>query len=845
MNGKVIAKYVVRLNASFGNKETYVFGIRLRDQFKGCVLSPYEVLYGGWEDGGTPFSLSNLQVKELVPNTYTKIELDEEETVDLVTKLIKQDKASVEKFLNTNFFYLTRGNFDNILQQHFQKSVSKYVSSEFSITTKFDKGGKIENQYEGRTPEDVWNNWALPQKLHFLSDHTEEVYGKASVKGETNNDINEFFANLIYEKYDNLPINTKVALVMHTTRGQYKGGGMLDAKERYVLEIKGLTGLRKEAIENYIAENNLSDNDVLNIVIGLGRKQLKGTDVASAVVGKKGNALSKKVIEFAKDNKGMKLEEGGKIDAFTLRLVKGTGGNPDEAMTEPRSVQFGEGGGVSQKEKREDYLEKLMNQESRVWDKIGANSGGEIRQDKTLLRKYAEGVQSVMEKEEVGYGSFDQEDYEYFEDQNYHLLNDFLVWNNYFEPTMTKDEKSWRQKMYDDDVRQKGKSTYTTNPEIITISSTTSKSKSDKDYIVNADIVSVIVKKGGKEVTYSGKDVLNGANVLAEGGGIEDKAFYFSKNNVVSVELKNGKTIKPANGYWVDKDATPIKKMNTGGEVDRFSEYSNDALADMIINLSRYEDTESEIQMVKDELKKRKANQKMDNGGVVFEKGEEVIYLGKPAIIKGINTDMFGKKSYKVAYSSGNGTTVADYIYNKGNEIVRKNKYDNGGRFSKRFGINLPKFKWEEAEIGDSAKVKEINRMGIIVKIDGRKFHLKFPNGTEKTFDASSLEFFKSGENEYYEGGKFEKLSDKVAKNYEGKRVKPQYQKEYGKVYSKDEAKEVGDKVAGKVKASQKMNTGGETKKGARGGIMTLAKQIRKDGEKWTDAVKRAGKQLK
>ena len=45
--------------------------------------------------------------------------------------------------------------------------------------------------------------------------------------------------------------------------------------------------------------------------------------------------------------------------------------------------------------------------------------------------------------------------------------------------------------------------------------------------------------------------------------------------------------------------------------------------------------------------------------------------------------------------------------------------------------------------------------------------------------------------------------------------------------------------------SSQKMNTSGETKKGARGGIMTLAKQIRKDGEKWTDAVKRAGKQLK
>jgi ribosomal protein S20 len=40
-----------------------------------------------------------------------------------------------------------------------------------------------------------------------------------------------------------------------------------------------------------------------------------------------------------------------------------------------------------------------------------------------------------------------------------------------------------------------------------------------------------------------------------------------------------------------------------------YSEYSNDALTDMIINLSRYEDTEDIIQMVKDELKKRKEKQ--------------------------------------------------------------------------------------------------------------------------------------------------------------------------------------------------------------------------------------------
>jgi len=104
------------------------------------------------------------------------------------------------------------------------------------------------------------------------------------------------------------------------------------------------------------------------------------------------------------------------------------------------------------------------------------------------------------------------------------------------------------------------------------------------------------------------------------------------------------------------------------------------------------------------------------------------------------------------------------------------------------------------------------------------------------------------GKRKFGEGGgisKFERLSRVVAKNYEGKRVKPQYQKEYGKVYSKAEAKEVGNKVAGKMKMMKKAESGAEVKKTNRGGVMVLAKKIRKEGESWKDALKRAGQQLK
>lgn len=52
--------------------------------------------------------------------------------------------------------------------------------------------------------------------------------------------------------------------------------------------------------------------------------------------------------------------------------------------------------------------------------------------------------------------------------------------------------------------------------------------------------------------------------------------------------------------------------------------------------------------------------------------------------------------------------------------------------------------KWQDVEVGDVANVKDINKTGVIIKTYGRKFHLKFPNGTTKTYDANELTFVKN-----------------------------------------------------------------------------------------------------
>jgi len=89
---------------------------------------------------------------------------------------------------------------------------------------------------------------------------------------------------------------------------------LLSTRERYIAELKGLSGLQQNTIEDYIDENNLTSDEILHIVIGLGRKQISRTDVSTAIVGAKNNAESKKLLAFAKSKESLKAEYGAFMD---------------------------------------------------------------------------------------------------------------------------------------------------------------------------------------------------------------------------------------------------------------------------------------------------------------------------------------------------------------------------------------------------------------------------------------------------------------------------------------------------------------------------------------------------
>ena len=101
---------------------------------------------------------------------------------------------------------------------------------------------------------------------------------------------------------------------------------------------------------------------------------------------------------------------------------------------------------------------------------------------------------------------------------------------------------------------------------------------------------------------------------------------------------------------------------------------------------------------------------------------------------------------------------------------------------------------------------------------ENSSFALTMPIMVDRTY-SDYISYDLDGDTVFAKGGKvsdFDKLANKVAKQYKGKKVPSKYQSEYGKMYSPEEAQEVGRKVAYKVKMMQVGKQ--EGKKMAKGG---------------------------
>ncbi len=262
------------------------------------------------------------------------------------------------------------------------------------------------------------------------------------------------------------------------------------------------------------------------------------------------------------------------------------------------------------------------------------------------------------------------------------------------------------------------------------------------------------------------------------------------------------------------------------GRIKLYEKNPNDASNYHGIDYSDYMGSKSEIKNLEEELRLmlRGERRKFNDGGEVTyfvnKDGIKVRSVAKP-------DKQLSEKEWMAKHS----------------ESKEARAYASGGDIKMVDGVMYERVKFSNG-IEDWYLTSDLHRVNFYCKQHG--LNTKNQKDFEKAYSVVTKRKMNTG-------GKvsFREKSRAIAKNFVGKRVEPKYQKEYGKTYDAKEAKEVGNKIAGAQKASYdaKAEKGAVVKKKAgnpnAGKAMLLAKKIRKDGEKWTDAVKRANVMMK
>jgi hypothetical protein len=396
------------------------------------------------------------------------------------------------------------------------------------------------------------------------------------------------------------------------------------------------------------------------------------------------------------------------------------------------------------------------------------------------------------------------------------------------------------------------------NGKINEIISKSNSSSKEKKYILKADIKTVTVKRNGKEVTYKGADVLNGANVLSDGGDISSKANYIPKRDIVEVELKDGSTVNPVNGYWVKKGAEPIgtdptpsssgkseTKINTT-EI-RKDPRGNWRAETFIENFNDYDWKITTIKTYSGQLlTSAQGGKTMDSGSkgismfkyAMYEDPHHTLEVSKPKRLtekvvseqhekglakfkKFMETGMF-KGGGKISNFDKLSAKVAKQY--KGKAVKNPYQEEYGKYYSKE----------EAQEVGDKVAGKVKAMQGDSKAFGGffssakdlMKPSVKYPNLRTKQVQLKSgryVQVFNQNGNKL----------DVIFLGDIGRNVKPH-------TIDIEEVDLTTMRMGGEVE-ERKPTAGSELMKKAN----VLAKEIRKDGESWLDARKRAFAQLK
>ena len=396
---------------------------------------------------------------------------------------------------------------------------------------KFEVGGIIEDQYVGRTAEDIWDSLSQNQRSHFIYDHAIEIemLNDKNYDDSSNEFPKEMTSEFVKKAYrsdwKDLDEVVQNRFANHVRKGEYaKGGMMADGGFVVVSENDGYWYIMSKPTSKQDAEEFLSTLTIPRGEVG------KVVSVEDAKNHKK--VIGRKYLKMAD---GGEISEQNKINKKVLALVQKA--NIDSKL------EFGQ----------------LV-----VSALTDANAHSEVRKFISIIEKKPEWAEKPKEidmklpreeyekqRAKTVYSSKYYDANEEINDLGIKIANMFgwdfegILDSLIFASKMSgrNDVAQVLEKLNTDDDKQ-------------------DVTKNKWDYTDVDDIEYVVVKdKSGKELRFAGKHVLSGVHDLLEKGGkLSEKGKYYSKDNVVSVVV-GGKNIIDKNtvsGVWIMKDAKPI-----------------------------------------------------------------------------------------------------------------------------------------------------------------------------------------------------------------------------------------------------------------------------------------------
>jgi hypothetical protein len=207
----------------------------------------------------------------------------------------------------------------------------KYISND-----SYAKGGAIKNQYEDRTPEDVWNNWTEEQKRHFLTDHKNHIYKYGNLY-----DSLKQKEDLITKNYSELPKNLRLAISDHIEDGQYAKGGNIN---------KNITKMRKQ---------KLKKGDTVTVIGRRWFDRVNGNTYHTAEVEVNGTTLGKSPMTYGYDDQYLETAKEillehydfprGMTERSPMWQLRDNGVTLKKSVTDGLKRDLAKGGGVTRK----------------------------------------------------------------------------------------------------------------------------------------------------------------------------------------------------------------------------------------------------------------------------------------------------------------------------------------------------------------------------------------------------------------------------------------------------------------------------------------------------------------